>query len=152
MTYNEKKYIYESIMKKVSKAVKRHINEAVKTDSAYIKDNYVIDCYTDEDDTIKIKYGIKSISEKDSMFFYCAFIKATVDDLSNDFFIDVGENKRLYKDWINKCNSDTNIAIDAVARDIYNACFRNTTDPIMLARKMKQNSPKFGFEFIYKII
>ena len=128
------------------------INESIKPDSASIKDGYVIDYYTDEDDTIKIKYGIKSISEKDSMFFYCAFIKATVDDLSNDFFIDVGENKRLYKDWMHKCDSDTDIAIDAVARDIYNACFKNTTDPIMLARKMKQNSPKFGFEFIYKII
>ena len=78
MTYNEKKSLYESIMKDVAKTVKRKLNESTVTN------DYITEQYVDEENDINVKFSIKSISKEESMFFYSAFVMAI---LKKDIFV-----------------------------------------------------------------
>ena len=145
MTYNEKKSLYESIMIDIAKMVKRQINEAV------IKDGYVLDQYLDEKNDIKIRFGIKSTSKEDSMFFYSAFLDATSQSL-NSLFIKVQGAGKTNKEWAKNVTKDTFDRLDDMIEKIYRACFKGTTNGYTLAKKMKSVAPKLGFEFIYKVV
>ena len=148
MTYNEKKSLYESIMKEVAKTVKRKLNEAVS------KDESITDQYFDEDNNIKVEFNIKSISDEESMFYYSAFVYATLDAIGILFirtlFLD--NNKNKWKEWEQKLDDDIKDEMDDVTFKLYDECFKDATNGYTLAKKIKEVAPSFGFEFSYKVI
>ena len=74
MTYNEKKSLYESIMKDIAKTVKRKINEAGVASLADSIHGLIVDTKND----IKVEFDVKSTSKENSMFYYNAIVMSSL--------------------------------------------------------------------------
>ena len=147
MTYDEKKTLYESIMKEVAEIVKRKLNETAS------KEEIITDQYLDEDNNIKIEFTIKSISDEESMFYYSAFVYATLEIIGDLFlrtlFLNNNNKKRI--EWEQKQDDDMIDKIDDMAFKLYKKSL-DVTDGHMFAKKIKEVAPSLGFDFSYKII
>ncbi len=75
MTYNEKKSLYESIMKDIAKMVKRRLNENNEKNKLY-NDGWFVGFMTDENDD-KIIFAIKGKTYDETMKYTSAFVFST---------------------------------------------------------------------------
>lgn len=135
-------------MKDVAKVVKRKINESVDTD------DYITDQYLDEDNNIKIEFTIKSISDEESMFYYSAFIYASLEAIGSVFIrtMFLNDNKKKWKDWEQELNDEEEDKMDDITFKLFDKCFNDATNGQTLANKLKEEAPNMGFEFDFKVI
>ena len=143
MTYNEKKSLYESIMKDVAKSVKRQINEGNDSElSSNERTFFIINSDNEKD---KASFSIRYNSINRLYLIYYIIINASI----SDSFFEIKSNsadfeknfKEFAKTKINKLSEDKQNTIDELIEKVNKKCFRQKEKSSDVARSIESTLP-----------
>ena len=146
MTYNEKKSLYESIMRDIAKTVKRQINESDDSELSTNERTFFIINSDNEKDRASFSIRYNSINK---LYLICYIIRNASSINVNDSFFKIKSNsadfeknfKEFVKTKIYNFSDDVAEKIDELIENVYRKCFSGKTKSSDVAKSIESILP-----------